>query len=176
MKFIKKSFHWSDQEVSSYLGVSRSQITKINAGYWEGLSSETVKRISQLVRISVDELLDVSFLPPSYHISKHIYSAYIKADKDMPDFSIKEGDFLYIRPFVHDDTKFNQLVLVYTQSGYDVEQYTRDSFKKVVHFHVVGMTRFMYKPIEDIDYQEKIGNPSKSQEVSKVRRGAPIKF
>ena len=171
IKFTKRFFKWSDQEVSDYLGVSRSQITKINAGYWQGLSCETIRRISQFVRISIDELLENPFFPPSYHISKHIYSVYIKAEKDYPEFNIVAGDYLYIRPFVYDETKLGQLVLVYSDSGYEVEVYDESSLAKPVHFHIVGVTRFLYKPLEGIEYQKKLG-----QQDDTKRRGAPIKI
>ena len=45
-KSTKKFFKWSDLELSQFMGVSRSQITKIHKGYWEGISCDVIKRIS----------------------------------------------------------------------------------------------------------------------------------
>ncbi len=171
VKFIKRFFEWSDEEVGHYFGISRPQITKINNGYWEGLSCATIKRISQVARISIDELLDNPFFPPSYHISNHVYSIYIKAPEDYPDFSICKGDFLYIRPFVHEPSKFNQLVLQQQNGGYTVIRYTDQIHPSTVHFHIVGLTRYLYAPIANIDYQKQLESSPKPP-----RRGAPIKL
>ena len=173
IKFIKKFFQWSDQEVADYFGVSRPQVTKINAGYWEGISCGTIKKISELVRISIDELLENNFLPPSYHISKHIYSVFIAADQSYPEFFIQKGDYMYIRPFVHDESKIGQFVLVRRGQSYRVDKYGPAVRDAAVDFHIVGITRFMYKPMEDIEYQRKLGDEHKEKV---IRRGAPIKF
>lgn len=174
IKFIKGFYEWSDEQVAQYFGVSRPQITKMNAGYWEGISCQSIKRISQTCRISIDELLDNQFLPPSYHISKNIYSIYITAEKDYVEHNIQKGDYLYIRPFIYDTTKDNQLVLVRQNENYQIEKLTPETLSnKPVHFHIVGITRFLYKPIEDIEYQKRLGE---SEGVKKKRRGAPIKI
>lgn len=145
IKFIKAYYEWSDDQVAQFFGVSRPQVTKMNAGYWEGISCESIKHISQITRISIDELLDNPFLPPSYHISKNIYSIYITADRPYENFSISKGDYLYIRPFVYDTTKDNQLVLVRENNEYVIRQLSQEVLSsKPVHFHIVGITRFMY--------------------------------
>lgn len=174
IKFIKGFYEWSDEQVAQYFGVSRPQITKMNAGYWEGISCQSIKRISQTCRISIDELLDNKFLPNGYQISSTTNAIYVESDKDYKSLNIRKGDYLYIRPFVYDSSKENQLVLIRQGEDYTVERLTKEILgTRSVHFHIVGMTRFLYKPIEDIEYQKKLGE---SEGVKKKRRGAPIKL
>lgn len=176
--FIKKFFNFSNEELADHLGVSRQQVSKIIAGH-KGINANVLKRISCIMRVSMDELMGNYFLPPSYHFSRHIYSSFFKSDKDYPEFFIKKDDSLYIRPFVHDDTKIGELVLTWKDKIYQVEKYNGDpdyylAEGKNIHFHVVGQSRFLYRPIEDIEYQQKLTKALQTDPQIK-KRGRPIK-
>jgi len=177
--FIKKFFNYSNEELAYHLGISRQQVSKIIGGH-KGINSTVLKRISAIMRISMDELMGNEFLPPSYHFSKHIYSTYYRCNKDYPEFSLKENDNLYIRPFLHDKTKKDQLVLTWGNKKYDVEQYNGDPESyltqgKMIHYHIVGQSRFLYRPIEDVEYQRRISQELQSHNPDAKRRGRPIK-
>jgi len=170
-RFCKKYFNFSDAELGQYLGISRPQVTKINSGYRVGLTACVLIRISQLLRISIDELLGNQFLPPSYHFSKHIYAVYTRAERAYPEFSIEMDDFLYIRPFVFDESKVGQLVLRWAPEGYLIERYAQPNSN--IHYHVVGISRYLYKPIGDLTVQE---SWAAQEGVQKKGRGRPIKI
>lgn len=176
--FIKKFFNYSNEELADHLGISRQQVSKIIAGH-KGLNASVLKRISNIMRISMDELMDNSFLPPSYHFSKHIYSTFYRCEKDYPEFFLKKDDNLYIRPFAHDATKLNELVLIWQNKTYHVEKYNGDpdsylSEKKSIHYHIIGQSRFLYRPIEDVEYQQKLTKELIDNEDLR-KRGRPIK-
>lgn len=176
--FIKKFFNYSNEELANHLGISKQQISKIIAGH-KGINAGILKRISIITRISMDELMENYFLPPSYHFSKHIYSTFYRCDKDYPDFFLKKEDNLYIRPFVHDKTKSGELILVWKDKIYSVEKYHGDPDQylaqgKSIHYHIVGQSRFLYRPIEDIAYQQKLAREMVRSE-QKKKRGRPIK-
>ncbi len=178
--FIKKFFNYSNEELSDHLGISRQQVSKILSGH-RGINALVLKRLSNIIRISMDELMDNQFFPPSYHFSKHIYSTFYKCDKDYPEFFIKKDDNLYIRPFVHEQEKIGELILLRFNNGYIVDKYHGDPDKylaegKVIHFHIVGLSRFLFQPIEDIEYQRKLEKELKPENNEVKRKGRPIKL
>lgn len=173
-KFCKRYFGFSDEELGEYLGISRPQVTKINGGYQDGLTISVLKRISQLLRISIDELVDNRFIPPSYHFSKHIYSVFLQCPNDYPEWAISKDDILYIRPYVYDPSKLGQFVIRVTANGFLLAKVTKDNSSEHFDFHVVGISRFLYKPIEDIDYQSSLTETSLA--LKSKRRGRPIKY
>jgi len=178
--FIKRFFTYSNEELADHLGISRQQVSKIMSGH-KGINANILKRISIIMRISMDELMDNPFLPPSYHFSKHIYSTYYRCDKNYPEYFFKEGDTLYIRPFVHGEEKKGEFILVWTNKAYQVEQYQGDPEQyladgKSIHFHIVGQSRFLYRPIEDIEYQRQLEKELKPLDENVRRKGRPIKL
>jgi transcriptional regulator with XRE-family HTH domain len=180
--FIKKFFNYSNEELADHLGISRQQVSKIIAGH-KGLNASVLKRISSITRISMDELMHNDFLPPSYHFSKHIYSTFFKCDRDYPEFFIMQDDSLYIRPFTHDISKIGQLIMVWHNKSYVIEKYNGDpeyylAQGKAVHYHIIGQSRFLYRPIEDVEYQKKLIKELEEhkKESYKQKRGRPIKI
>mgnify|MGYP003975875965 CR=1 FL=1 len=175
--FTKKYFHFTNEKLADYIGISKQELARIFAGH-KGINSLTLKRVSQILRISMDELTDNKFILPFYHFSKHIYSVYVKAEKDYPDFFIQKGDFLYTRPFIDGEDKKGQLVLVLdpVTEEYSIERYN-ESFSsylakgKMIHFHVVGKSTILYQPYEDVDFQHKLADQKKVVR----KRGRPIK-
>ncbi|MFA5879954.1 MAG: helix-turn-helix transcriptional regulator [Candidatus Margulisiibacteriota bacterium] len=178
--FIKKFFNYSNEDLADHLGISRQQVSKIMSGH-KGVNASILKRISVIMRISLDELMDNPFLPPSYHFSKHIYSTYYRCEIDYPEFFFKKEDVLYIRPFIHENEKIGQFILVWQNKTYTIEQYKGDperyaSEGKNIHFHIVGQSRFLYRPIEDIEYQRQIEQELKPLVENVRRKGRPIKM
>ena len=177
--FIKKHFQFNNEQLSNYLSISKQELAKIFSGH-KGVNSQTLKRISQILRISMDELADNHFVVPFYHFSKHIYSLFKKAEHDYPEFFIQKGDNLYTRPFVNSEDKLNQLILVFDTN---TEKYSIDKFngsldyylKKglQIHYHIVGKSSVLYQPFEDVEFQRKI---STVNEDVKKKRGRPIKY
>jgi len=90
--FTKKHFHFNNEKLANYLGISKQELARIFAGH-KGINSLTLKRISQILRISLDELMDNKFVLPFYHFSKHIYSLYTRATKDYKLFFIQKMIF-----------------------------------------------------------------------------------
>ena len=168
-KSTKRFFKWSDFELSRFMGISRSQITKIHNGYWEGISCDVIKRISQLFHISIDELLDNSFLPPTYHVASHTHSIYIQAPDDYPEFMLKKDDFLYIRPFVHEAAKLGYLVVYSEDNQYRIKEYTKDDESRLILYYIVGISRSYHRSVADIKWKQYI-------EPKEEKRGAPIKL
>jgi transcriptional regulator with XRE-family HTH domain len=177
--FTKKHFKFNNEKLADYLGISKQELARIFAGH-KGINSLTLKRISQILRISMDELVDNKFVLPFYHFSKHIYSVYTKAEQDFLEFGVKKDDYLYIRPFIETKDKIGQLVLVYNaaEKRYEVEKYEGDfdaivAQGKVIHYHIVGKSTILYQPLEDMEFQHKIAEIGK--EKKKRGRGRPIK-
>jgi transcriptional regulator with XRE-family HTH domain len=176
--FTKNHFQFTNEKLADYLGISKQELARIFAGH-KGINSQTLKRVSQILRISMDELTDNKFILPFYHFSKHIYSVYMKADKDYPVFFIQKGDNLYIRPFVDGVDKKDQLILIYNvnKDSYEVENYTGNfqSYLKqgqVVQYHIVGKSKILYQPFEDVDFQKQLAEHGKE---TRRRPGRPIK-
>ncbi len=172
-KFCKRYFSFTDGQLGEYLGISRPQVTKINGGYYEGLTISVLKRISQLLRISIDELVDNRFIPPSYHFSKHIYSVFLQSPHNYPEFQIMKDDILYIRPYVFDASKIGQYAVQLLENQVAIKQISLQNSSDHFDFHIVGISRFLYKPMEDIDYQNTI---SETGSVKSRKRGRPIKY
>lgn len=177
--FTKKHFQFNNEQLAGYLGISKQELARIFAGH-RGINSQILKRTSQILRISMDELSENRFVLPFYHFSKHIYSAYIKADKDYPEFFIEKGDFLYSRPFIDGSDKVGQLILVLAveTDTYTVERFQGDYAAlikrgQVVHYHIVGKSSILYQPFEDVEFQRKLSEHGKK--VPNRRRGRPIK-
>ncbi|MFC1752525.1 helix-turn-helix domain-containing protein [Thermoproteota archaeon] len=176
--FTKKHFHFTNEKLADYLGISKQELSHILAGH-KGINALTLKRISQILRISMDELMDNKFVLPFYHFSKHIYSLYSRAAKSYPQFFIEEGDYLYTRPFIDGPDKQGQLVLIYDakQKSYELERYESNfnellASGRVVHFHVVGKSSILYQPFEDVEFQRKLAEYGQKHQ---KRRGRPIK-
>ena len=169
IKSTKQYFQWSDAELSRFMGISRSQITKIHNGYWEGLSCDVIKRISQLFNVSIDELLDNKFLPPTYHIANHTHATYIVASCDYPDFSIQKDDFLYIRPFTHEEERLGTLVVYNKDDVYHVKRYESSDQALLILYYIVGISRSYHKPDSFNSWQTHLDDQVE-------RRGAPIKL
>lgn len=175
--YLKKVFNISNEKAADYLGISRTEVTKILQGY-KNIYASTLQKISNAMRISMDELMENKFLPPSYHFSKHIYSTFVESKKNYDQFFIKKGDKLYIRPFVYEPFKEGQLVLVWQNGDYHVEKFkgnpeTYLKEGKMVHFHIVGQSRILYQPLDDIEYQQKLDAEKERQS---RKRGRPIKL
>ena len=175
--FTKKYFHFTNEKLADYLGVSKQELARIFAGH-KGINSLTLKRVSQILRISMDELTDNKFILPFYHFSKHIHSVYIKPKKDYPEFFIQKGDYLYTRPFVDGKDKNGQLVLILDlkTEEYEVEIYNGElsgylANGRAVHFHIVGKSTILYQPFEDVEFQRKLSDEKKVGR----KRGRPIK-
>jgi len=176
--FTKKHFLYNNEQLANYLGISKQELARIFAGH-RGINSLTLKRISQILRISMDELVENKFVLPFYHFSKHIYSLYTRANKNYPKYFIQKDDFLYIRPFVDDKDKVNQLVLVmnFKTNDYEIIRYGGNFQKyakngQIIHYHIIGKSSILYQPFEDVDFQQKLANVGK---VERKRRGRPIK-
>ncbi|MCP4050974.1 MAG: helix-turn-helix transcriptional regulator [bacterium] len=176
--FTKKHFQFNNEKLANYLGISKQELARIFAGH-RGINSLTLKRVSQILRISMDELVENKFVLPFYHFSKHIYSVYVKADRNYPDFYIQKGDYLYIRPFVDGPDKKGQLILVYASisKSYTVEKYSGDfndylEHGKLIHYHIVGKSSILYQPYDDIEFQVELIEHSKKKT---RKRGRPIK-
>jgi len=176
--FTKRHFQFTNEKLANYLGISKQELAHIFAGH-KGINALTLKRISQILRISMDELMENKFILPFYHFSKHIYSLYLRITKDYPEFFIQKNDFLYIRPFVDEKDKIGQLVLAYDLSTkeYQPIRYNDDfeaQLKKgrVIHYHVVGKSTILYQPCEDIELQRSLAEYGKKPV---KKRGRPIK-
>jgi transcriptional regulator with XRE-family HTH domain len=177
--FTKKHFKFNNEQLADYLGISKQELARIFAGH-KGINSLTIKRISQILRISMDELVGNKFVLPFYHFSKHIYSVFTKAEQDYPEYFIQKNDNLYVRPFIDGKDKIGQLVLFldaktkkYIVTRYDGDY---DSFivnGKIIHYHIVGKASILYQPMEDVDFQREL--TEKGKKATKRRRGRPIK-
>ncbi len=144
---VKKNLGYSNERIAQYFGLSRNEILYILKGH-TNLRVQNMQRISNVLRISMDELTDNQFIPTSYHFSEQVYSLYVTADRDYPEFSIQNGDILYVRPFVHEAKKIGQLVVTFQKETYTVERYAGDpqSYEdrgKQLFYHVVGLCRFL---------------------------------
>ena len=175
---IKKHFQFNNEQLADYVGISKQELAKIFGGH-KGINSQTLKRISQILRISMDELTDNHFVVPFYHFSKHIFSLYKKAEKNYPNYYIEKGDHLYTRPFVDGKDKINQLILYFDtqKSEYEIEKYNgnmKDYLKegKQIHYHIVGKSSVLYQPFEDVEFQREI---STLKDEGQKKRGRPIK-
>lgn len=165
----KKYLMMSDQELADDLGVSRLQVVKIRQGYMEGITTKSLIRFSKYFRISIDELVENKLLPPSYHFPLEVYSVFIKAIEDYPDFFIKKGDVIYIRPFIHDDNKIGDLVVLERNGQLVVDAYEGPDGKSEGNllYHIVGVSRMHPKEAIHLRPYRAIQKP--------VRPGRPIK-
>jgi len=175
--FTKKHFLFNNVQLASYIGISKQKLAQIFAGH-RGINSLTLKRISQILRISMDELVNNKFVLPFYHFSKHINSLYTRANDDYPKFFIQKGDFLYVRSFIDGEDKVGQLVFVmnFKTNKYDIIRY-KGKFERyakmgqIIHYHIIGKSSILYQPLEDVDFQQKLASVGK---VERKRPGRPI--
>lgn len=165
----KKYLVMSDQELADDLGVSRLQVVKIRQGYTEGITAKLLLRFSKYFRISIDELLENRFLPPSYHFPMEIHSVFIKAPEDYPDFFIKKEDTLYIRPFIHDENKQGDLIVLEDNGRLivDIYQGLDHPTNQRILYHIVGISRTPAKELAHLRSYRAINKPS--------RPGRPVK-
>jgi len=143
IKDAKRYFRVTDQELGDMIGVSKSLINKIRNRQFQSLTSESLLRISQYFRISIDELLNNKILPPSYHFSDEIHKHYLKAEIDYACFFIKKNDYLYIRPFLHNQSKQGDLIIVEKEGEKIIDTYTGNpnTMKYMPIYHIVGIAR-----------------------------------
>ncbi len=177
--FFKDYFRFTNAEVAAFFGISKEQVYKLMLGH-KNLRTDELRRISQISRISMDELMDNSFILPYYHFSPHTQSTYHRADRDYPEFQIQKEDFLYVRPFFPSAEKKGQLLLTYDiaakqssviQFSGHVEDAILDGH--LILLHIVGKGTVLYQPIEDTHYQDQL----RQNAVAPTRkRGRPIKL
>ncbi len=174
---LKKNLKYSNEKLAQYFGVSRNEVLFILHGH-TNLRADTLIRISNILRVSMDELMDHQFIPPSYHFSEQLYSVFVTADKDYPEFLIAKGDQLYVRPFVHEPKKIGKLIVVRQGDDFWVERYMSDPQDylregKQIDYVIVGTSRFLADSDDDVNPKAKLdlnahGKPRK-------RMGRPIK-
>ncbi len=174
---VKKNPHYTNERIAQYFGLSRNEIIYMIQGH-TNLRIENMKRISNLLRISIDELTDNQFVTPSYHYSEQTFSLNVTAEKNYPEFSIQKGDILYVRPFVHEAKKIGQMVMTLNNKTFTVERYTGNPQRyadsgKQLFYHIVGISRFLTEADDDINVKAKLDLNAHGKPRSKM--GRPVK-
>lgn len=141
---LVKQYGMTYRDLSDHIGVSKSLIGDIVAGRPLSISATNLLKFSRFLRISIDELLNNQWLPPSQFFPIGKFSQHLVTKKDYPDLLIKKGDYLYIRPFVHSEDKDGDLVILKTADGEELKTYCwQDDQSKGILFHVAGIARPM---------------------------------